>query len=71
MPLTPGTEVGLGQGNTVLDEDADASRKGAQQTLLFRPIVAKRLPISATAELLYCVDVTIRFDGSRCHSLWR
>jgi len=52
MPL--GTEVGLGPNHIVLDGDPAPRRKGAQQNPTFRPmsIVAKRLPISATAELL-------------------
>jgi len=52
MPL--GMEVGLGSGDTVLDGDPAPSRKGAQQAPTFRPmsIVAKRSPISTTAELL-------------------
>ena len=54
MPL--GKEVGLGPGHIVLDGDP----VGTQQPLpTFRPMsfVAKRSPISATAELLsrYCV----------------
>jgi len=53
MPL--GTEVGLGPGDIVLDGDpVPPPRKGAQQPPTFRSmsIVAKRSPISATAELL-------------------
>ena len=52
MPL--GTEVGLGPGHIVLDGDPALPQKGAQQPPTFRPmsIVAKRSPISATAELL-------------------
>jgi len=51
MPL--GTEVGLGPGDIVLDEDpALPLRKGVRQPLTFRPIVATRSPISAAAELL-------------------
>ena len=51
-----GTEVGLGPGYIVLDGDP-ASPEGAQ-TPNFRPvsIVAKRWPISATAELLGLVN---------------
>jgi len=54
MPLC--TEVGLGPGDSVLDGDPDAPRKAAQQPPpTFRPmsIVAKRSPISATAERLF------------------
>ena len=52
MPL--GTEVGLGPGDIVLDGDPAPPRKGAQPAPTFRPvsIMAKRSPISATAELL-------------------
>jgi len=47
-----GTEVGHGLGDPVLDGDPAPPRKGAQHPT-FRPmyIVAKRSPISATAEL--------------------
>ena len=49
-----GMEVGLGPGHNVLDGDPAPRRKGAQQPPIFGPmsIVAKRSPISATAELL-------------------
>ena len=57
MPLD--TEVsfhiGLGPGDIVLDGDPTPPRKGAQQpppTFRLMSIVAKRSPISATAELL-------------------
>jgi len=53
MPL--GREVGLGPGHIVLDGDpAPPSRKG-HSPHSFRPmyIVAKQLPISATAEHLF------------------
>jgi len=52
MPL--GMEVGLGPGDTVLDEDPAPPWKGAQQAPTYQPmcIVVKRSPISATAELL-------------------
>jgi len=50
------TEVGLGPGDVVLDGDPATPRKGAQQPLshfsAHISIVAKRSPISATAELL-------------------
>ena len=54
MPL--GREVGLGPGNIVLDGDPPPKRKGAQQSpppFRLMSIVAKRSPISATAELLF------------------
>ena len=56
MPL--GTEVGLGPGDTVLD-GTSSPRKGAQQPHTFRPmsIVPKRSPISATAELLFFIQL--------------
>jgi len=53
MPL--GKEVGLGQGHIVLDGDPVGTQRCPQQPLpTFRRmfIVAKRSPISATAELL-------------------
>jgi len=53
MPL--GMKVGLGQGDIVLDEDPAPSppeRGTAAPTFRPMPIVAKRSPISATAELL-------------------
>jgi len=53
MPL--GTEVSLGPGpQAMLDRDTASPQKGAQPRT-FRPmsIVAKRSPISATAELLF------------------
>jgi len=58
MPL--GTEVGIGPGDIMLDENPAPLGKGAQQSPTFRsmpfrfmPIVAKRSPISATAELVF------------------
>jgi len=52
-----GTEVGLGPGHIVLDGDPalPTERDTATPTPNFRPmsIVAKRSPISATAEPLY------------------
>ena len=53
MPLD--TEVGLGPGDIVLDGDPAPPRKEAHQprrTFRLMSIVAKRSPISATAELL-------------------
>ena len=54
IQMSLGTEVDLGPGQTVLDGDSAHPRKGAQQPPSFRPmsIVAKRSPISATAEHL-------------------
>jgi len=49
-------EVGLGPGDIVLDEDDPVPQgKGHSSTLTFRPmsIVAKRSPISVTAELFF------------------
>jgi len=56
MPL--GMEVSLGPGDTVLDWD-QLPRKGTQQPPHFRPmsIVAKRSPISASAELLLSMEI--------------
>ena len=54
MPL--GTEVGLGPGDIVLDGNLAHPRKGkghsSPHTLRPMSIVAKRSPISATAELM-------------------
>jgi len=52
MPL--GTEVGLGPGHIVLVGDSAPPKVAQQHLPAFRPmsIVAKRSPISATAELL-------------------
>jgi len=58
MPL--GTEVGLGPRDIVLDGDPAPPRKGTQWIPTFQPIsiVAKRSPMSETAELLFpMVDV--------------
>jgi len=54
MPL--GKEVGLGLGHIVLDDDPVGTQRRPQQPLpTFQPmsIVAKRSPISATADLLF------------------
>jgi len=61
MPL--GTEVGLGPGDIVFDGDpAPLSQKDAQSPT-FRPMstVAKRSPISATAELLLVHEIVRKF----------
>ena len=52
MPL--GKEVGLGPGYILLDGDPVGTQPPEQDLPTFRPmsIVAKRSPISATAELL-------------------
>jgi len=51
MPL--GMEVGLGSGDIVLDRDPAPPKRGTHPTFRSMPIVAKRWPISATAEHLY------------------
>jgi len=53
MPL--GKEAGLGPGHTVLDGDPVETQLPTAAPPHFRPmpIVAKRSPVSATAELLY------------------
>jgi len=53
MPL--GKEVGLGPGHIVLD--GDPALTAAPPHFRPMPIVAKRSPISATAELLYTIRV--------------
>jgi len=54
MPL--GTEVDLGPGHIVLNRDPAHPTESTAATPTFRPmsIVAKRSPISATAELFLC-----------------
>ena len=56
MKTPHGTEVDLGPGHIVLD-GVPALRERGTAAPLFRPmsIVAIRSPISATAELLYCL----------------
>jgi len=70
MPL--GTVVGLGPGDIVLDVGPSSPLKWAQPTT-FRPlsIVAKRSPISATAEHLYRSDLTVQLDCSGLFALLR
>jgi len=52
MPL--GRDVGLGQGHTVLDRDpAPPPQRGGPPNFRTMCIVAKRSPISATAEHLF------------------
>jgi len=61
MPL--GMEVGLGPDHIVLDGDLSTPpKKGAQQPPTFQPmsVVAKRSPISATAQLLFTCVVGAR-----------
>jgi len=72
MPL--GTEIGLGPGHIVLDWDP-APPKGAQHLTNFRPtsVMAKELPISATAELLCKMIIQmVFFDHAtyRSHKKW-
>jgi len=54
-----GVEIGLGQGHIVLDATPPPKKGGAAAPTTFRPmsIVAKRSPISATAELFVCKKV--------------
>jgi len=56
MPV--GREVDVGPGDIVLDGDPAPLNKG-HSTPSYRPmsVVAKRSPISATAELLFCVHL--------------
>ena len=65
MPL--GTAVGLGAGDIVLHGDpALLTERGTAAPPTFRPmsIVAKRLPISATAELCSVNISSERFKGA-------
>ena len=50
MPI--GTEAGLGPGHTVLDENLDHPDRGITAARFSAQVVAKRSPISASAELL-------------------
>ena len=47
-----GTKVGLGPGHTVLHKDPAPSKRGTAPNFRLMSIVAKRSPISATAEYL-------------------
>jgi len=71
VPL--GTDVCLGPGDIVLDGGPSSTLKGTQHPT-FRPmsIVAKRSPISATAELLYLRvrNMTQRRNGSDVKTQW-
>ena len=66
MPL--GTEADIDKGDIVLDEDP-APPKGVQQPPSFRPmsIVAKRSPISATAEHLSGFVAGNKVAGNKGH----
>jgi len=61
MPL--GKEVGLGPGHTVLDGDPVGTQPPTAAPPHFRPmpIVAKRSPISATAELVSLLFLILYF----------
>ena len=55
IKMSLGKEIGHGSGHIVLDGDPVGTQRAPQQPLpTFRPmsVVAKRSPISATAELL-------------------
>jgi len=71
MPL--GSEIDLGSGHIVLNgyTQLPPSTKGAQQPPSFRPmsIVAKRSPISATAELLSGLLLTPLYTGCQYQEL--
>jgi len=56
-----GKEVGLGPGHIVLDGNPVGTQPATATPLHFRPmpIVAKRSPISAAAELLFGVETFI------------
>jgi len=63
IKMSLGTEVGLGPGHTVLDGETHLPLPKGAQLPNFRPvfIVAKRSPISATAEHLFLI---FKEDGS-------
>jgi len=71
MPL--GKEVGLGPGHIVLDGDPVATQLPQQPLPTFRrmSIVAKRSPISATAELLLLVSTHVNGTTSQMTSPMR
>jgi len=59
MPL--GTKVGLGPGHIVFYGDpAPQEKRGHNPDFLSMSIVAKRSPISATAEHLFCLLVVFQ-----------
>ena len=62
-----GKEVGLGPGHTVLDGDTVGTQNPTAAPPHFRPmpIVAKLTPISATAELLFCL-LRLRRYKAKC-----
>ena len=49
--MSLGTEVGLGEGDIVLEGDPAPPRQGAQHPPFFRTTALVRSPISATDEL--------------------
>jgi len=63
----------LGPGDIVLDGDSAPPRKGAQHPPLFKftSTVAKRSPISATAELLYYLSYAAFEDCLKRLEIWR
>ena len=58
--MPPGKEVGLGPGHIVLD--GDPAPTAASPRFRPMPIVDKRSPISATAELLLILDRLQKHD---------
>ena len=58
IKMSLGTEVDLAPGHIVLDGDPPRAAKGAHQPRTFRhmSVVAKRSPISVTAELFFLND---------------
>jgi len=70
MPL--GKVVVLGPGHVVLDGDPVVTQPPTGAPLHFRPMptVAKRSPISATAELLYTFSVALAFASKSCVLLY-
>jgi len=60
-----GTEVGLGPGHIVLDGDPAPSKGGTAPNSRLMSVVAKRSPISATAEHLFILLVSKIY-----HLLW-
>jgi len=66
MPL--GAEVDLGTGSTVLDGDPAPQKRSTAPNFRHMSIVAKRSPISATAELLFLSTFHAFWSPSGCRS---
>ena len=61
--MSLGMELGLGPGDIVLDADPDPPPRGTAPNLRQVSIVAKRSPISTTAEHLLFLGCRVAFNG--------